>query len=40
MILTIYTATTMIIIAYLLGSNPSAVSNGKKKYGIDISEHG
>ena len=29
MILTIYTATTMIIIAYLLGSIPSAVWIGK-----------
>ena len=40
MILTIYTATTMIIIAYLLGSIPSAVWIGKKYYGIDIREHG
>ena len=39
MILTIYTATTMIIIAYLLGSIPSAVWIGKKYYGIDIREH-
>ena len=36
MILTYYTATTMIIIAYLLGSIPSAVWIGKKYYGIDI----
>lgn len=40
MILTIYTATTMIILAYLLGSIPSAVWIGKKYYGIDIREHG
>ena len=32
MILTIYTATTMIIIAYLLGSIPSAVWISKKYY--------
>ena len=40
MILTYYTATTMIIIAYLLGSIPSAVWIGKKYYGIDIREYG
>ena len=40
MILTIYTATTMIIIAYLLGSIPSAVWIGKRFYGIDVREHG
>ena len=40
MILTIYTATTMIVIAYLLGSIPSAVWIGKKYYGIDIREYG
>ncbi|WP_304719997.1 glycerol-3-phosphate 1-O-acyltransferase PlsY [uncultured Alistipes sp.] len=40
MILTIYTATTMIVLAYLLGSIPSAVWIGKKYYGIDIREHG
>lgn len=40
MILTYYCATTMIIIAYLLGSIPSAVWIGKKYYGIDIREHG
>ena len=33
MILTYYTATTLIIIAYLLGSIPSAVWIGKKYYG-------
>ena len=40
MILTYYTATTMILIAYLLGSIPSAVWIGKKYYGIDIREYG
>ena len=40
MILTYYTATTLIIIAYLLGSIPSAVWIGKKYFGIDIREHG
>ena len=40
MILTYYTATTMLIIAYLLGSIPSAVWIGKKYYGVDIREHG
>ncbi len=40
MILTIYTATTMIVLAYVLGSIPSAVWIGKKYYGIDIREHG
>ena len=40
MILTYYTATTMIVIAYLLGSIPSAVWIGKKYYGVDIREHG
>jgi len=40
MILTIYTATTMIVLAYLLGSIQSAVWIGKKYYGIDIREHG
>ncbi|MDE6623879.1 MAG: glycerol-3-phosphate 1-O-acyltransferase PlsY [Alistipes sp.] len=40
MILTIYTATTMIVLAYLLGSIPSAVWIGRKYYGIDIREHG
>ncbi|WP_288815262.1 glycerol-3-phosphate 1-O-acyltransferase PlsY [uncultured Alistipes sp.] len=40
MILTIYTATTMIVLAYLLGSIPSAVWIGKKYYGIDIREYG
>ena len=31
---------TLIIVAYLLGSIPSAVWIGKKYYGIDIREHG
>ena len=40
MLLTIYTATTMIVLAYLLGSIPSAEWIGNKYYGIDIREHG
>ena len=32
--------TSIIIVAYLLGSIPSAVWIGKKYYGIDIREHG
>jgi len=40
MILTYYCIITMIIIAYLLGSIPSAVWIGKKYYGIDIREYG
>lgn len=39
-ILTYYCAITLTIIAYLLGSIPSAVWIGKKYYGIDIREHG
>lgn len=39
-ILTIVCATTLLIIAYLLGSIPSAVWIGKKYYGVDIREHG
>ena len=35
-----YCAITMLIIAYVLGSIPSAVWIGKKYYGIDIREHG
>lgn len=38
--LTVYCTTTMLIIAYLLGSIPSAVWIGKKYYGIDIREYG
>lgn len=40
MVLTYYCAISMIIIAYLLGSIPSAVWIGKKYYGIDIREYG
>lgn len=40
MILTYYTITSMLILAYLLGSIPSAVWIGKKYYGIDIREYG
>ena len=38
--LTIYCCLTMLILAYLLGSIPSAVWIGKKYYGVDIREHG
>jgi glycerol-3-phosphate acyltransferase PlsY len=38
--LTYYVAFTLLLIAYLLGSIPSAVWIGKKFYGIDIREHG
>ena len=38
--LTIYCTLTMLILAYLLGSIPSAVWIGKKYYGVDIREHG
>ena len=31
---------SLIVIAYLLGSIPSAVWIGKRYYGIDIREHG
>lgn len=40
MIITYYCIATLLIIAYLLGSIPSAVWIGKKYYGIDIREHG
>ncbi|MBQ1222009.1 MAG: glycerol-3-phosphate 1-O-acyltransferase PlsY [Alistipes sp.] len=40
MILTYYIVTTLLVIAYLLGSIPSAVWIGKRYYGIDIREHG
>lgn len=40
LILTYYCGISLIIIAYLLGSIPSAVWIGKKYYGIDIREHG
>lgn len=38
--ITYYCVITMLMIAYLLGSIPSAVWIGKKYYGIDIREHG
>ena len=38
--ITIGSVILMIIIAYLLGSIPSAVWIGKKYYGVDIREHG
>ena len=40
MILTYDIVSTLLIIAYLLGSIPSAVWIGKRYYGIDIREHG
>ena len=40
MILTYYLVITLLIIAYLLGSIPSAVWIGKRYYGVDIREHG
>ncbi len=40
MILTYILALLLIIVAYLLGSIPSAVMIGKKYYGVDIREHG
>ncbi len=40
MVITYYCAVTMMIIAYLLGSIPSAVWIGRKYYGIDIREYG
>ncbi len=40
MIITYYCAIAIMIIAYLLGSIPSAVWIGKRYYGIDIREHG
>lgn len=39
-LITYYCAITMLIIAYILGSIPSAVWIGKKYYGVDIREHG
>lgn len=38
--ITYYCVITMLIIAYVLGSIPSAVWIGKRYYGIDIREHG
>ena len=40
MIITYYCIATLILIAYVLGSIPSAVWIGKKYYGVDIREHG
>lgn len=40
MILTYTIAFVLIVVAYLLGSIPSAVMIGKKYYGIDVREHG
>ncbi len=40
MVITYYVAALLIIVAYLLGSIPSAVMIGKRYYGIDIREHG
>ncbi len=40
MSITYYCIATLIVIAYLLGSIPSAVWIGKKYYGVDIREHG
>ncbi len=39
-IITYYCVLSMLIMAYLLGSIPSAVWIGKKYYGVDIREHG
>lgn len=40
MVITYYCIVTLLIIAYLLGSIPSAVWIGKRYYGVDIREHG
>lgn len=40
MVITYYCIITMFIIAYLLGSIPSAVWIGKRYYGVDVREHG
>ena len=39
-IITYYCVFSMLVLAYLLGSSPSAVWIGKKYYGVDIREHG
>ena len=39
-IITYYCVFSMLVLAYLLGSIPSAVWIGKKYYGVDIREHG
>ena len=38
--ITYYCVFSMLILAYILGSIPSAVWIGKKYYGVDIREHG
>ena len=38
--ITYYCIITVLIIAYVLGSIPSAVWIGKRYYGVDIREHG
>ncbi len=40
MIITYILSVALILVAYLLGSIPSAVWIGKKYYGIDVREHG
>ena len=40
MAITCYCIVTLFIIAYLLGSIPSAVWIGKRYYGVDVREHG
>ncbi|MBR5820966.1 MAG: glycerol-3-phosphate 1-O-acyltransferase PlsY [Alistipes sp.] len=40
MVLTYFFAFALLVIAYLLGSIPSAVWIGKRYYGVDIREHG
>lgn len=39
-VITYYCVFSMLILAYVLGSIPSAVWIGKKYYGVDIREHG
>jgi glycerol-3-phosphate acyltransferase PlsY len=40
MVITYYCIVTLFVIAYLLGSIPSAVWIGKRYYGVDVREHG
>ena len=40
MVITYYCIVTLFIIAYLLGSIPSAVWIGKRYYGVDVREYG
>ena len=40
MVITYYCIATLFVIAYLLGSIPSAVWIGTKYYGVDVREHG